>query len=333
MSKSKTSPQDLLFPIDLKKTSVNFNKKSINNIEDSVRPIYTIITDCTLDENKQFKDIYFGNSGSCILLKEESTFFILTAYHVLKNFLELETANTSPFRIPLSFKKNFNKLNDFLYPRFFWKISEITNNYESKYDFSDVILVELFKPNPDQEVDGFIDINEVKSLAVSEFKDNLRVKDLGFSILSNEVRYEQNKIAPFDEKLFSCSTLIKRDELMGRLREENSFFYFEKDRLFDSNGMSGGLIVTTEDHPRAIGMHIRGSQTSKITNFLPIKELFDAIRNRQTTTKLVIDYCAQERQEKAEKFLNKLETWAIETHQKTEFLECIKFLKVGLLYK
>ena len=123
--------------------------------------------------------------------------------------------------------------------------------------------------------------------------------DFGYSIESNPYFYEpDNNVVPFNSELHSCSTKIHMDMINGHLRKDKFTFIFEKynNINLDTNGMSGGLIIGIVDGvARPLGMHFRGSSSSNRINFLPIADLFRAIKRRDEAEKIVIDYHAHER--------------------------------------
>ncbi len=114
--------------------------------------------------------------------------------------------------------------------------------------------------------------------------------DFGYSIESNPYFYDpSNDIAPFDGDVHSCSTKIYMDGINGHLRKNRFTFVFEKYNYLDldTNGMSGGLIIGVVDGiARPLGMHFLGDPTSKYINFLPIAELFRAIKRRNELEKI-----------------------------------------------
>ncbi|MEN8398467.1 hypothetical protein ABFP04_12705 [Acinetobacter towneri] len=277
-------------------------KPVILNFEDlakSTRRIFHIFSDTSVDEGTSFRDIYFTNWGTGILVKDDLKYFLLTARHVMEDYFKHSSAtNTSPFRVTDRSTRSFSKVDDFLYPKYFWTIGDIIEEHEY-YDFKDAILVELFHPVPGQVVDHFIDINTVKPLEIDEFKDGMVAVDFGYSIQSNPYFYDSdNNIAPFNNEIHSCSTTINMDIINGHLRKDKFTFVFEKynNLYLDTNGMSGGLIIGVVDGiARPLGMHFRGSSTSNKINFLPIAELFRAIKCRDQSEKIIIDYCAHDR--------------------------------------
>ncbi|MCM1961827.1 hypothetical protein NCY62_01155 [Acinetobacter pittii] len=270
---------------------------NFSELAQSTRRIFHIFTDASLDESQSFRDIFFAHGGTGILIKDNLKYFLLTAHHVIKDYIE-NSPNTSPFRITNKSTTNFSKVDDFLYPKYFWTIGDIVEEHEY-YDFKDAVIVELFHPLPDQVVDHFIDINKVQPLEINEFKEGMIAVDFGYSLESNPYFYEaDNTIAPYNGEIHACSTKIHMDIINGYLKKDLFTFVFEKYNYLDlnTNGMSGGLIAGIVDGvARPLGMHLRGSSTSKQINFLPIAELFRAVKRRDESKKIIIDYCAHER--------------------------------------
>lgn len=276
----------------LSKTDIFFNLLL------SSRRVFHITTDYEVDEKDIFKDLYFSSYGSGVLIKLGVKYFLLTAKHVLKDYLQGELPNTSPFRITCHSSKNFNNTNDFLYPKKIWDIGSIITETED-YDIEDVVLVELFQPLPWQKIDHFIDLKEVKVLELSNYSKDLPVFDSGFSEESNPYFHEgQNNILPFDETKFTTSTKLKRDIILGKLQIDRGGFFFEKMTYLNknTNGMSGGLITTIESgEPKILGLHIRGSDKSNRIVFIPFCKIKVAILSYQQASYVDTDYLHYDR--------------------------------------
>nr|WP_312275749.1 hypothetical protein [Moraxella sp. CTOTU46711] len=267
----------------------------------STRRIFHITTDATYSEKEIFKDSYFSGYGTGVLIKYSGTFFLLTAKHVLKDYIDGDLPNTSPFRIQSDVEKGFDNTNDFLYPKIIWDIGQLIKD-NADYDFEDIILVELFPPLPNQQVKEFLLFEEIESLAIDKFTENKLSFESGYSSESNPFFHQPNNAEyPFDENKFTTSTLIKRDFIIGVLNSENSIYFFEKLNYLgkDTNGMSGGLIATIEDgKSKLIGIHIRGAKESSRINFIPIEKIMEAIVDYQNAPHCKVDYLYFDRLEK-----------------------------------
>lgn len=285
------------------------NHSIYENLLLSTRRIFQITVDESQDQGTNFRDIFFSEWGSGTLLKKGGNFFLLTARHVLKMFIEGDKTytNTSPFRITLQSNHNFSTTNDFLYPKRFWEIGKLIDEHEY-YDFEDVVLVELFYPITYQKVDHWIDLDRTSALDIQKFQENITLNDVGYSELSNPYHYDPNNSeVPFDANIHSCSTTIKRDVIKGRLKKDQFTYYFEKIDYIgvDTDGMSGGLIVGFhKNQVQPVGMHIRGDKSSRRINFLPINEIFKAIDIYEQAESIVIDYHHVERLEKGENLVS-----------------------------
>lgn len=259
----------------------------------SVRRIFHITADFDYNAERVFTDTQFSFYGSCILIKIQRKFFILTARHVLKDYIELPLPNTSPFRIQLEIDRGFNNTNDFMYPLILWDIGK-SNDSQTNYESNDIVLVEMSALLPFQKIRNYIDLNEIKIIDIKDFKEDLPVFDSGFSILSNPFFYESdNDVAPFDEKEFTHSTIVKRDLVYGILKQDKDIFYVKKNKhsIKDTNGMSGGLITTIhEGIPKILGMHIAGHVNSDRINFIPFSLILPAIKSYIYSPKYIIDY-------------------------------------------
>ncbi|HDU8507226.1 TPA: hypothetical protein RG423_003134 [Acinetobacter baumannii] len=269
----------------------------------STRRVFHITTDYEVDEKDSFKDKYFSSYGSGILIKVGIKYFLLTAKHVLKDYLDKELPNTSPFRVTCHSTKNFNNTNDFLYPKRIWNIGSIIHEIDD-YEVKDVVLVELFQPLPWQGLDHFIELETEKVLDLSSYSIGLPVFDSGFSEVSNPYFYEgKNSTLPFDETRFTSSTVLKRDVILGKLNIEKGLYFFEKMTYLNTNtnGMSGGLIITIEGgKPQILGLHIRGGEKSNRIIFIPFCKIKDAILSYQKAPNIAVDYLYYERMNKKE---------------------------------
>lgn len=267
----------------------------------STRRIFHITTDATYSEKEIFKDSYFSGYGTGVLIKYSGTFFLLTAKHVLKDYIEGDLPNTSPFRIQSDVTKGFDNTNDFLYPKIIWDIGQLISN-DSDYDFEDIVLVELFPPLPNQKVDDFLLFDEIEVLEIDNFVEGIISFESGYSSQSNPYFHEpDNSELPFDESKFTTSTMVKRDFISGKLKLENGIYHFEKLNYLgqDTNGMSGGLIATIENgKSKLIGIHIRGAKESSRINFIPIEKIMEAIVDYQNAPHCKVDYLYFDRLEK-----------------------------------
>lgn len=283
--------------MNLSKTDMFFNLLL------SSRRVFHITTDYDLNERDTFKDNYFSSYGSGILIKLGLKYFLLTAKHVLKDYLDKELPNTSPFRITSHSSRNFDNTNHFLYPKRIWDIGGIIAKDEN-YDVEDVVLVELFQPFPWQCIDCCVVLEDVKILELSHFFKGLPVFDSGFSEVSNPYFYEgDNNTLPFDESKFTSSTKLERDVVVGKLNIEKDVFYFDKKNYLnvDTNGMSGGLIITIDDgEPKLLALHTRSSKKSNRINFIPFDKIYKSIVNYKESTYVNIDYLYYERMESRE---------------------------------
>ena len=66
-----------------------YTKPVIHNFEElanSTRRIFHIVSDASVDESKYFKDIFFTNWGTGILIKDGLKYFLLTARHVMDDY-------------------------------------------------------------------------------------------------------------------------------------------------------------------------------------------------------------------------------------------------------
>lgn len=278
------------------------NQFEHGNYVNSTRRIFHIHADKS-EELWNFKDLYYGSYGTGTIIKKGMKYFLLTAKHVLKDYLVTESLNnTSPFRVTNMSDSDFSTTDDFLFPKKIWKIGKIIPNHEL-YDFDDVVLVELFNLEFGQPIDHYIDFDKMEILSLEEYEnldESSILADVGFAETSNPYFFDgDNRVAPFDETIFTSSTLVQRNYVGGQLRKDKAGYYFKKlkNTIECTNGMSGGLILYM-DHSlktKVMGMHIRGSKESEIIRFLPMCKIHKAIGDYLTAESVIIDYCYYER--------------------------------------
>ena len=85
-----------------------------------------------------------SGGGSGILIKYKSKYFMLTAYHVVKQTIENPLQNTSPFWIR-SKEKHIESIDDFLMPKKVWFIGELIPDVIGWQDYTDVGSVENYR--------------------------------------------------------------------------------------------------------------------------------------------------------------------------------------------
>lgn len=272
-----------------------------NTLSKAPRRIFHILEEYSENQNLYFKDQIFTGMGTGILLKKGLNYFLLTTRHTLIHYIgKNENANTSPFWVTSKADHDFNSLNDFLYPKYFVEIASLIEEHEY-YDFKDIILVELFNPLPDQDIDYWIDVDKTAVLEIDDFKEGYLLFDNGFTEKENQIFYDpDNEVRAFDPQIHSCSTVVHRDVVKGVMVKNKFTHVFKKITYLNenTNGMSGGLIIGfCKGKVRCVGMHIRGDKNSDIINFLPISPIFNAVKRHEEAQRIIIDYCYKERVE------------------------------------
>ncbi|MFV5391877.1 hypothetical protein VXO80_09655 [Acinetobacter towneri] len=276
-------------------------------LRNSTRRIFHILEEYSENQNEHFKDQMFTGMGTGILLKQGLNYFLLTTRHTLLDYIDNhENSNTSPFWVTSRANHSFKSINDFLYPKYFVEIADLIEEHEY-YDFKDVILVELFNPMPGQEINFWIDVDKTATLEINDFKEGILLFDNGFTEKSNEIFYDsENATMSFNPDIHSCSTIVNRDVIKGVMTKDTYTHVFKKLSYLseNTNGMSGGLIVGFHrGKVKCVGMHIRGSEDSDNINFLPISEIFKAVKRHEEAKRIIIDYCHQERVESGENLI------------------------------
>lgn len=274
----------------------------------STRRIFHISMDHEIFEKEgYFEDTYFSGYGTGVLLRFKNKLFLITAKHVLKDYLVDNPVNPSPFRVQLDVTKGFDGVDDFLYPKKIWDIGQLISCDDS-YEYEDIVLVEMHDLMPDQTISHFIDLDKVDFMKLSDFKVGLNLIECGYSIESNAYYYEsKNTIRPFDENKYSSSTNIKRDFLFGVLCFEKDRFYFHKTKceIKNTNGMSGSLIICIDnDVVKLLGIHVRSSKESNKINFVPIEKIINSIIEYDKSKSYIIDFSYYERLSNSENLLS-----------------------------
>ena len=106
--------------IDIKKLLI---KAKDSNVGKSTRRIFFNHLYQSVEERGYFHvDLMYG-TGSGVLLKFDSRYFLLTAKHVISNNITDGFQNESPFWVSTHFKPKWQTFADFMFPRRIWNIS------------------------------------------------------------------------------------------------------------------------------------------------------------------------------------------------------------------
>ncbi|OJU91426.1 MAG: hypothetical protein BGO19_04550 [Acinetobacter sp. 38-8] len=246
--------------------------------------------------NDGFHVDYMSGGGSGILLKYKSKYFILTAYHVIKEIIENPLQNTSPFWIR-SKEKIVESMNDFLMPKKVWFIGELIPEIKGWQDYTDVVFIELFNPQEDFEPDNYVDITQkgecTEILSSKKIFEGQFLAASGYPLEANLFEFD---VVP---EGFSHATNLQRHHAIGVcFFDEYGHPYIDyekcadifKGKNYDHNGMSGGAIYNFEANSKArlVGMVLSGN--NKIIRFIPISKILSQIRNYDKASFIVLDY-------------------------------------------
>jgi len=247
-------------------------------------------------------DIWSG-MGSGILIKFKNTFFLMTAQHVLKDYIKGKEANfpnESPFWAEVSNQANPESLYDYLMPKKIWLIGELINT-DDIIDTSDVLLIELYYPKPFHMPDNFINIENNKIISKKEDFYERRVLSIsGFPFEKNSFDWDIEHPNP----IITHSTTIQRHHIIGVFIDDKklgyiSFKYTNGDIQHKNVvGMSGGIVYDVQNkanQTKFCGMILTaGNNTCR---FIPSYLLYDAIINYKSSTSIIVDPAENEIQD------------------------------------
>lgn len=255
-----------------------------------------------LDEDTESRGYYhadqFFGTGSCILIKMNHKYFLLTAKHVLENnHVRPPYQNESPFWIAVKSNARIKNdtLDDWFMPAKLWNISELmsTEMKSSYVDICDIALIELFPPNKNSLPDNFINLSkESDVLASHQLEDGLCLCVSGYPNTKNTYQYDS------PPEGFTHHTTTQRLVAQGIYTEEvdSDFGYisFEESEFDCSNhtitGMSGGVVTNIElknTETKLAGMSVSGG--SNIIRFIPAFTFIKAVLNYEAATSEKID--------------------------------------------
>jgi hypothetical protein len=243
----------------------------------------------TLEERGHFHvDQMFG-SGSGILLKHQSTFYIVTANHVIDNATKYQFGNESPFWVPRCADQFAEELLDFLMPGQILHIGELIANLGSSIDTSDLILIEMFYPHPQHMPDQYIDLDARPDalLTAQEFFAGQLLLGAGYPFEGNSFRFHEES-----PKGFTHSTDVNRYIFDGYCVIENNEPFISAENLGtypNLSGASGGIVTNvqpTGDEVKMAGMLVSAGPT--IVRFIPSYLIAQALllKHRARITKV-----------------------------------------------
>ena len=259
----------------------------------SARRVFFNYLEQSTEERGYFHVDRMHGGGSGVLIKYNEVFFLLTARHVLSNNISLGFQNESPLWISVHSRPRWQSLQDFMFPRRIWNISETIDRDMPGIDTRDVCLIELFRPIPGSDPDHFIEVDDLSThwLKEDQFFDGQVLVVCGYPDRLNQFTYDD------PPEGFTHVTTVHKQLIPGcLLTEENgemliSFCITPGDITHQFlNGMSGGPVINVmPDAAKAklAGIALTGGKN--ICRFLPSHLICTAIINYQDCTCEVID--------------------------------------------
>ncbi|WP_257228901.1 hypothetical protein [Acinetobacter sp. YH12255] len=239
---------------------------------------------------------YMSGGGSGILFKYRNKYFILTAYHVIKETIENPLQNSSPFWIR-SKEKTVESINDFLMPKKVWFIGELIPEVEGWQDYTDVVFIEMFNPHNNFEPDNYVDITQkgecTEILSSNKFFEGQILAASGYPLESNLFEFEE-----VPKGYTHATNLLRHHDIGICLFDEYGHPYIDYEKCahiftgtaYDHNGMSGGAIYNFEpnSNARLVGMVLSGN--NKIIRFIPLSKILCQIRHYHNASFMILDY-------------------------------------------
>lgn len=266
---------------------------SESNAAKSARRIFFNSLEESLEDRGYFHVDWMYGSGSCVLLRFNNTFFLLTAKHVISNAMPIGIQNESPFWVSLQSTSRWESLLDFLYPRRIWNIGELIELDMPGIDPEDICLIELFPPLPGTFPEHFIDVDTEFTSFLREdlFSNGLLLVACGYPFLLNRFMYDN------PPEGFTHTTTVQKQLLTGVLRIQDngemliSFCLSPTDITHqDLDGMSGGPILNVTPDPAEIklaGIAVQGG--NNICRFYPSFAIYSAIVRYQDCSCQIVD--------------------------------------------
>lgn len=264
---------------------------------------------------------YMCGAGSGTLIRLNNKFFILTAFHVVEEYVGLSESerNTSPFWFPLSDGRGVSNIYDFLYPSKMYFIGDMIGDGDGDgwVDFSDVVMIEICDIIPPFLPNGFIDLSpenfKSKIINKENFFEGQSLNCVGFPFEMNDFKYEVSDemlekgvthstnllrhtdvgICLFDQQKVPFVAL-RRYIVDNKIQGFDDFLSVTRDLNddFSRDGMSGGVVFNMMEEgvePLWAGMIVSGS-TNFMRRFIPAYVMKDAILNYSNARCLILDY-------------------------------------------
>ncbi len=264
-----------------------FEKASKGNVVQSVRRmIFTHCSEAMSETGRYHADLVYNHGGSCIFIKFEQKFFILTAQHVIDAHY-IEPQNESPFFTHLFAKRGWQEATDLGFPIRGWRIGELIKRSCSNIDNDDIVLVEL--GDIFRYPDNFIDLDSryaPKGVDFSELYEGMLLVASGYPINENPIDY------PYGDE-FNCATVINKRIRLGICNKFGDSYcvkFPDGASHDDLNGMSGGVVsnvMPKANQTEWVGMIQKGG--GGLLHFYPACWIIPAIKRFREASYYAID--------------------------------------------
>ncbi|MHA6882326.1 hypothetical protein [Ralstonia pseudosolanacearum] len=244
----------------------------------------------SIEERGHFHVDYMFGSGTGIVIRVDSLFFLLTENHVIENATKYEFNNESPFWVSAYANRSPQEMLDYLMPANILHIGELISGRGVRVDTADLVLVELFYPAPGRLPDRFIDFDEGPGVILSkdQYFEGQFLQCAGYPFSRNDFEHHEE-----DSQGNTHTTRIQRHVELGICKFDDGFPYMScehvSDEFPDLNGASGGVITNVEQAGvpvKMAGMLV--SSNPKKARFIPAYLIMEAIslRNKARVTPL-----------------------------------------------
>jgi len=265
-----------------------------NVAQSSRRIVFNELLQSTQERGFWHSDIWSG-MGSGVLIKFKNKIFLMTAQHVLKDYIKEGKGifpNESPFWTWVNSKAKSESLYDHLMPKKIWLIGELIDR-EDIINTSDILLIELYNPHMFHMPDKFINIENNTFISKKEdFYEGRILQISGFPFEKNSFDWDIEHPDPN----ITHSTRIQRHHITGVFIDDKELGYIsfeitDADVQHENvNGMSGGVVYDIQDkanQTKFCGIVVTIS--NNICRFIPSYILYDAVINYQNSTSIIVD--------------------------------------------
>jgi hypothetical protein len=273
-------------------TEINIliKKCSASKLLTSSRRIFFNYLEQSTEERGHFHVDQMHGGGTGILIKYMEIFFLLTAKHVIEENTKFDYQSESPFWVTSLSREWPVNLYGFLMPKRIWHIGKGISWTSSYTDPEDILLIELFYPNPNYWPDGFLDLDQNDLILEEEnFYDGQLLLTQGYPLSDNDFFYENVPEG------YTHGTNLLAQTLPATLNFENDerFMKFITQNIVEHenlNGFNGSPICNLQpdlDDIKWAGMLTSGG--NNMARFIPSYALRDSLFNFQDFPFEIVD--------------------------------------------